>query len=94
MFDPGASTGRLRVCPFLGGWRALLCGRFSFWVFGRRMTWNIIFRERYKRFVTPYVLRLIDVPPQSQADTGSRQSPTEGGYVSCGDKWMSGNAME
>ena len=26
MFDPGGSTGRLRACPFLGTWRALLCG--------------------------------------------------------------------
>ena len=26
MFDPGGSQGRLRACPFLGSWRALLCG--------------------------------------------------------------------
>ena len=26
VFDPGDSTGRLRSCPFLGTWRALLCG--------------------------------------------------------------------
>ena len=26
MFDPGGSTGRLHACPFLGTWRALLCG--------------------------------------------------------------------
>ena len=26
MFDPGGSKGRLRACPFLGTWRALLCG--------------------------------------------------------------------
>ena len=32
--------------------------------------------------------------PKSQADTGSRQSPTARGYVSCGDKLISGNAME
>ena len=25
MFDPGGSEGRLRACPFLGTWRALLC---------------------------------------------------------------------
>ena len=25
-FDPGGSQGRLRACPFLGSWRALLCG--------------------------------------------------------------------
>ena len=26
MFGPGDFTGRLRACPFLGTWRALLCG--------------------------------------------------------------------
>ena len=25
LFDPEGSTGRLRACPFLGTWRALLC---------------------------------------------------------------------
>ena len=25
-FNPGGSQGRLRSCPFLGSWRALLCG--------------------------------------------------------------------
>ena len=30
--------------------------------FDRGMTWNIIFRGRYRRFVTPYVLRSIAVP--------------------------------
>ena len=32
--------------------------------FGRRMIWNIIFRERYKRSVTPNVLRSIAVSLQ------------------------------
>ena len=27
-FDPGGSQDRLRACPFLETWRALLCGRF------------------------------------------------------------------
>ena len=27
-FDPGGFQGRLCACPFLGSWRALLCGRF------------------------------------------------------------------
>ena len=26
-FDPGGFRGRLRTCPFLGSWRASLCGR-------------------------------------------------------------------
>ena len=51
-------------------------GRFSFGrrmvaeagaFFGKYMTWNIIFREGCKRFVTPYVLQLIAVPVRSQA---------------------------
>ena len=25
-FDPGSSRGHLRACPFLGSWRALVCG--------------------------------------------------------------------
>ena len=25
-FDPGGSRGHLRACPFLGPWRALVCG--------------------------------------------------------------------
>ena len=25
-FDPGGSQGRLRACPVLGSWLALLCG--------------------------------------------------------------------
>ena len=33
MFDPGGS-GSLRVCPFLGTWRALLCGEVMRWVAG------------------------------------------------------------
>ena len=28
MFDPGGFQGRLRSCPFLRPWRALLCWRF------------------------------------------------------------------
>ena len=47
----------------------------AFW-FGRRMIWNIIFRETYKRFIGQYVFRLIVVPSRSQVDTGSLQSPT------------------
>ena len=104
MFDSGGFTDRPPACPFLGWWRALLCGVVFVWapdgtqgwsVFcGRRMVWNIIFRERYKRFVTPYILRLIVAPSRSQADTRSRQSPTARGYVSCGHTRMSGNAME
>ena len=27
VFDPGGCRGRLRACPFLGGWRTSLCGQ-------------------------------------------------------------------
>ena len=27
MFDSGGSQGRLSACPFLGTWRAFLCGK-------------------------------------------------------------------
>ena len=33
--------------------------------FGRGMAWNILFQERYKRFVTPYVSRPIAVSPKA-----------------------------
>ena len=103
VFDPGGSTSRLRACPFWEIGVHYFVGRFSFGrrmipeagvFYGRWMTWNILFRKRYKRFVTPYVLQLIAVPPRSQADMGSRSSPAARGYVSCGDKRTSGNAME
>ena len=32
VFGPGRSTGRLRACPFLGTWRALLSGEVFVWV--------------------------------------------------------------
>ena len=60
VFGPGGSTGRPRACSFLEAWRALLCGEVSFGrrivpeagaLFGRWMTRNIIFRERYNRIV-------------------------------------------
>ena len=38
--------------------------------FGRRMTWNIIFRERYKQPVTPYVLWWIAILPDARIIRG------------------------
>ena len=71
MFDPGGSTDRLRACPFLGTWRALLCGEFFVrapdgtrgWSgFGRRMTSEYNFCESGATN-TPYVLWSIAVYP-------------------------------
>ena len=55
MFDSGSSIGRLRDCPLLGAWRALLCGEVLIGrrmvpdlehLFGRRMTSEYHFPER------------------------------------------------
>ena len=74
MFDPGGCIDRLRACSFLGGGVRCFERRVSFGrrmepeagaFSGRRITWNIIFREKYKRFVMPYVLlQLIVVSPK------------------------------
>ena len=59
-------------------------------LFGRRMTWNIIFREGYKRFVTPYQVRIaVDhCPPISRISQIAR------GHGSYGDERISGNAIK
>ena len=31
VFDPGSCISHLHTCPFLGGWRALLCGEVFVW---------------------------------------------------------------
>ena len=83
-FDPGGCTGRLRACPFLGAWRALLCGEGFDWAPGGTRSWmeyfngrmddpDTIFRERDRRIVYA-VLRSIAVSPRCQADTWSRQN--------------------
>ena len=52
MFVPGCSTGRLRACPFLETWHALLCGEVFAWapdgtrglsIFGQREDWEYPF---------------------------------------------------
>ena len=71
MFDPGGSTDRLRACPFLGTWRALLSEEFFVrapdgtrgWSgFSRRMTSEYNFPESGATN-TPYVLWSIAVYP-------------------------------
>ena len=73
VFDPGGSTGFLRVCPFLGVWHAVLCGEVFVWapdgtqgwsVFDRWMIQNIIFRRGTSESLTPYVSRSMAVSPQ------------------------------
>ena len=55
VFDPGGFIGRLRACPFLGGWRTLLCGEVFVWMprwyprlerFWYTKELNIIFERR------------------------------------------------
>ena len=63
MFDPGGSDGRLRACPFLGTWRALLCGealvlerlRRSATLFGGWMTGASTCRRGLGELFTPYM---------------------------------------
>ena len=44
MFNPGGFKGRLRACPFLGTWRALLCGEVL--ILERLVViWSILFTE-------------------------------------------------
>ena len=73
MFDPGGSTGRLRACPFLGGWRTLLCGEVFVWTlrwyprlerFWYTEDLNVIFKSGQAiRYAV--LLRLIAVSPES-----------------------------
>ena len=72
VFDPGGSTGRLRACPFLGTWCALLCGEvfvraldeaaafFGGWMTRESSTCKSGTGESF----TPCVLRSIAVSPQ------------------------------
>ena len=41
VFDPGGSTDRLRTCPFLGRWRALLCGVVFIWPPNGTRGWSV-----------------------------------------------------
>ena len=78
VFDPGGFTGHLRACPFLGTWRALLCGwarldaaivvakTGALWVHGG------VGHHLQERTIDPYVLRSTVLSPRSQADTWSR----------------------
>ena len=40
VFDPSGSTGRLRGCPFLSGWQALLSGAFFVWTSDSTRGWS------------------------------------------------------
>ena len=102
VFDPGGCTGRLRACPFLGGWRALVCGEVFAWTLGwyprlesvkYREDWNVIFKRGQG---IRYIVRIAvdSCLPEARLIRGSRQSQMARGYGSCGDKRMSGNAME
>ena len=71
MFDPDGFTGRLRACPFLGTWRASLCGEVTAEAldeaaacFSGRMTRELSCRRGTGESFTPYVLRSIAVSPQ------------------------------
>ena len=95
VFDPGGSTRRLRACPFLGTWRALLYGEVFVQAPDGARGWGVFWqkddlgislsRERYKRLVRIAVDRCFSA---ARLIRGTR------GYGSCGGERMSGNAME
>ena len=87
MFDPGGSTGRLRACPFLETWRALLCeelfvrvmdGTRGLSVFWQKGGLGISFsRDRYNS----YVLRSIDVSSQPNSFEYVKPSRFDGTWL-------------
>ena len=46
VFEPDDCSGRLRGCPFLGGWRALLCGEIFVWTSDDIQGWSVFRRWR------------------------------------------------
>ena len=75
MFDPGGSIGRLRLCPGLGAWRGLLCGKVFHSGAGRYPWLERVFLQMgdsessysgrgASESFTPYVLRSPIVSPQ------------------------------
>ena len=100
--DPGGFTGRIRACPFLGGWHALLCGEIFIWAPHGARGWSVFWKTDDLKYHFPREVQAVRYAERfvvdrcfyrSQADTGSRQSPTARSYVSCGDKRMSENTM-
>ena len=95
MFDPRSCTGRLRSCPFLRGRHALRIG----WArvdaamvvaeAGAILVHGGVEHPFQERASDSYVLCSFAV-----SHTGSRPNTMTRGYLSCGDKWMPGNAME
>ena len=97
MYDPGGSIGHLYACPFLGTWRALLCGEVLVWAPAGgdlEYFWQMHYSEHHfpkKRTSDPYVLRLITASSQSWVYTWSSQSQTARGDGSWEGERMSGN---
>ena len=91
MFDPGAFTGRLHACPFLGTWRALLCREVivrgldeAAAVFGGRMTRELSCRRGTGESITPYVLWSMAVSPQPSWSKNVMPSSTARDYLNNG----------
>ena len=103
VFDPSGSTGHLRAWLFLEMWRALLCGEVLVWTLDGTRGWSGFWQKddleyNFSRDVqaTRYTERIVADCCLSAARLfpGSWKSQTAGGYASCGDKLMPGNAME
>ena len=102
VFDLGGCMGRLRACPFWGGWRALLCGEVFVWTlrwyprlerFWYTKDLNIVFKRGQ---AIRYTVRIaVDrCLPKTRLIRGSRRRQTTRGYGSCGDERISGNVVE
>ena len=65
-------------------------------MFGKWMACDTIFRKKgTSELLTPYVLRSIAVSLQpGYFEEAEKVRRLDRGYVSCGDKRVSGNAME
>ena len=100
VFDLRGSTGHLRACPFLGTWRAMLCGEVLVWAPTEgdlECFWQMHDSEHHlptNRTSDPCVLWVIAVSSQCQGNTWSGQSPTTRGDGSWGGERISGNVME
>ena len=61
MFDPGGSAGRVRACPFLGEWRALLCMELFVRVLDNNRGWSGFFGRRITLEYFPREVQLTGV---------------------------------
>ena len=102
MFDPGGSTGRLRVYPFLGLGARCFVGRFSLgrWVRLQRLFSQMVDSESLScrrgtgESFTPYMEGSIGVSLPPGWSENAVPSAMARGYLSHEGERVSGNGME